>query len=208
MRPPPPRMRDRWAGRPELPAGTAAVYWHVLLGGDPAVRAAAADVRHALRDVDGLHPVPPAWLHLTMFLAAVTDDVDDAHLAGAVADVADALHGLPPVEVSLGRVRYLPEAVTLAVEPVPVLRDLRMRVRAAGECAFPDLRVPPSERWYPHVTVAYSTADRPTAPLLDALGERVTTRRCTIDALSLVVQSGAERSWIWEPVGRACLTGS
>ena len=52
------------------------------------------------------------------------------------------------------------------------------------------------------MTVAYSPADQPTAPIIDRLGYRVPTRRFTIDAVSLVVQSGAERSWIWEPTAR------
>lgn len=201
-------MRDRWADRPELPAGTAAVYWHVLLGAEPAVQAAAADVRHALRDVDGLHLTPPEWLHMTLFLVAVTDAVDRGQLADATADVADALRGLAPVEVSVGRVRYLPEAITLTVEPASGLRELRERVRTAGARAFPGVRVSPGERWHPHVTVAYSTADQPTAPIVASLGDGVPQRRFTIDSVSLVVQSGPERSWIWEPAGRARLRGS
>jgi 2'-5' RNA ligase len=205
VRPPPTRMRDRWADRPELPAGTTAVYWHVLLGADPAVQAAAADVRRALRDVAGMHLTPPEWLHLTVLLLGITDDLGSTPLAEVTADVADALRGLPPIEASVGRVRYLPEAIVLAVEPVPGLRAVHERVRTAGARAFPGLPATSTEKWNPHVTVAYSTADQPTAPIIDRLGDRVPTRRFTVDAVSLVVQSGAERSWIWEPVGRVLL---
>jgi 2'-5' RNA ligase len=205
VRPPPTRMRDRWAGRPELPAGTAAVYWHVLLGDDPAVRAAAADVHHAVHDVAVLHRTPPEWLHMTLFLADVTDGVDHARLAEATSDVADGLRGLPPVEASVGRVRCIPEAIMLVVEPVSPLRELRERVRTSSGRAFPGLRVPPTGTWIPHVTVAYSTADQPTAPIIDRLGDRAPTRRFTIDSVSLVVQSGPERSWIWEPAARVRL---
>lgn len=205
MRPPPTRLRDRWADRPELPAGTTAVYWHVLVGADPAVQAAAADVRHALRDVDGLHLTPPDWLHVTVLLLGTTDDIGGAPLADAVADVADALRGLPPIEASVGRVRYHPEAVMLTVDPVPALREFRERVRTSSERAFPGMHVPATATWTPHVTVAYSTADQPTAPIVDRLGDHVPTRRFTIDTVSLVVQSGPERSWIWETAGRVRL---
>lgn len=191
------QMRDRWANRPEPAAGTGSVYWHVLLGGDSAVQAAAEDVRHAVRGFPGLHLTPPEWLHMTLFAAGSTDDIEIERLADVAKDVQGALHKFPPFEVSIGRVLYHPEAIMLAVEPKPPLRELRERVRAATATAVVGLRVGPSEKWIPHVTVAYSTAGQPARPIIDGLGANVSNRRFTVGALSLVVQWGPERSWDW-----------
>ncbi len=205
MRAVPARMRDRWAHRSELPAGLTAVYWHVLVGTAPAVRAAAADVRHAVSDIDAFHLTPPEWLHMTLFLAGITDTVGAEQLTAALTAATDALRGHPPIAASVAGVRYHPEAITLALEPVPVLRELREQLRTCTTGTFPGEDAPPSDRWVPHVTVAYSTADQPTAPLLDRLGHQVPPRRFTIDTVSLVAQSGPERSWIWRTVGRVRL---
>lgn len=205
MSPLPVQMRDRWANRAEPAAGQGSVYWHVLVGVHPEARAAAADVRSALSDFPGLHLTPPEWLHMTLFAAGSTADIDDEHLADAAASVKEALRGYSPLDVSVGRVLYHPEAIMLAVEPVQPLRDLHERVRIASTSAFPDLDVSPSENWIPHVTVAYSTAGQPAAPIIDGLGASVVARRFTINALSLVVQWGPEQFWDWETTARVLL---
>lgn len=205
MSPLPARMRDRWANRAEPAAGTGSVYWHVLLGAEPAAQAAAADVRHALRDFQGLHLTPPEWLHMTLFAAGTTEDIDGERLAAATANVQEALRGFPPVEVSVGHVLYHPEAIMLAVAPAPPLRELREQVRIASASAFHSLQASPSDDWIPHLTIAYSTAGQPAAPIIDGVGTGVPDRRFTIDTMSLVVQWGPERSWDWRTAGHVQL---
>lgn len=192
------QMRDRWANRPEPAAGTGSVYWHVLLGGDSAVQAAAEDVRDAVRGFPGLHLTPPEWLHMTLFPVGSTNDIGIERLANVAMEVQDALGGFQPVEASVGRVLYHPEAIMLAVEPKPRLCELRERARTATAAALPALRLEPSEYWIPHVTVAYSTTGQPAGPIIDGLGTSVSDRLFTIAALSLVVQWGPERSWDWK----------
>jgi 2'-5' RNA ligase len=63
--------------------------------------------------------------------------------------------------------------------------------------------------WTPHVTLAYSSAVQPAAPIIDALGRELPPCEVTIRTVDLVVQEGAERLWNWRsiaavPVGTEC----
>jgi hypothetical protein len=53
----------------------------------------------------------------------------------------------------------------------------------------------------PHVTICYSTASQPAAPIIDALGLELPSRQIQISELSLVVQHGPERDWNWTTIG-------
>jgi hypothetical protein len=57
MSPPPAQFTSRWDNRSRL-SYDAAVCWHVLLGGDAAVQAAAATARQRLARFTGLHMTP------------------------------------------------------------------------------------------------------------------------------------------------------
>jgi hypothetical protein len=57
-----------------------------------------------------------------------------------------------------------------------------------------------SERWVPHITVCYSTAHPPAAPLIGALGESLPRRQVQISAFSLMIRHGPERRWDWSTI--------
>ena len=69
-------------------------------------------------------------------------------------------------------VYYHPEAAALVAELVPGLR---------GERVLSGQDVPPSNRWHPQVTVAFSSPDQSTALLVDRLGDHLRSRPFTID---------------------------
>jgi len=56
------------------------------------------------------------------------------------------------------------------------------------------------ERWIPHITVCYSTAHQPAAPLIAALGESLPRCDIQISAFSLMIQRGPERHWDWSTI--------
>ncbi|HUA27724.1 MAG TPA: TauD/TfdA family dioxygenase, partial [Streptosporangiaceae bacterium] len=51
-----------------------------------------------------------------------------------------------------------------------------------------------------HITVCYSTARQPAAPLIAALGENLPRCEVHVSALSLIIQRGPERLWDWTTV--------
>ena len=66
---PAPRPVHQPLGDRSRPSYDDAVCWHLLLGGDAGVRAAAADARQRLARFTGLHMTPPQWLHVTVLRA-------------------------------------------------------------------------------------------------------------------------------------------
>ena len=71
----PDETRDRWGSRAEPGSGKGAVYWHILFGDDPAVRATAREAQARLASFRDLHMTPGEWLHATALVAGTTDDI-------------------------------------------------------------------------------------------------------------------------------------
>jgi 2'-5' RNA ligase len=61
-----------------------------------------------------------------------------------------------------------------------------------------------SEPWTPHITLAYSNAAGPAAPVIRALGRELPRRQVAISSLSLVSQT-PEQMWTWSPLTTASL---
>jgi 2'-5' RNA ligase len=59
--------------------------------------------------------------------------------------------------------------------------------------------------WVPHMTLCYSTASQPADPIIASLGRELPNVDVLVDAVTLVNQRGAERSWDWNRVGVARL---
>ncbi len=111
---------------------------------------------------------------------------------------ASLLADVPPVTVTLGRVLYHPEAIMLGVTPAETLQPIHDAAVQATQQATgtPDTGTDPPS-WIPHITICYSTADRPAQPLIDALGLQLPSCDIQVSALSLVIQHGPERTWDW-----------
>jgi hypothetical protein len=101
---------------------------------------------------------------------------------------------IAPIQVSLGRVGYATEAIVLPAEPLdawrPVLDAVREATRAAGCKGHTD-----TSPWLPHISIAYSNASIPAAPIIAALGRWLPRIDITIRSISLVAQTQVARSW-------------
>jgi hypothetical protein len=64
-----------------------------------------------------------------------------------------------------------------------------------------------TDPWLPHISVAYSHATGPAAPVIAALGPWLPRTEITIRSVSLVAQTQVRRSWQWRPVAEVHLTG-
>jgi 2'-5' RNA ligase len=208
MSPLPARFTARWKAASSRQPYDDAVCWHLLLGGDPGVRATAAEARRRLGRFSGLHWTPPEWLHVTVLRAGTAGQVTAAELEKMIAAAQDALAGVPPVTVKLERLLYHPEAIALGVQPGPALHPVLAAAGDATRGVLGESAADNGDAWAPHLTLCYSTADQPAAPLIASLGKALPAREVTIGELSLVVQHGPERSWDWRVAGTARLHGA
>jgi 2'-5' RNA ligase len=198
-------MADRWRGRPTLAPGQGQLYWHVLLGDHPQVRALASEAHRRLADLPGLDLTPHRWLHLTTFMVGLSDEITAMQRDAMVTEAGRRLAGVQPVTVSLARVLYHPEAIALAVRPADVLTPLLEAVQAATRDATRRDGSLADQPWTPHVTVAYSSAVQPAAPIIAALGRELPPCEVTIRSISLVNQDGPEYLWNWHPIAEVHL---
>lgn len=122
------------------------------------------------------------------------------------ANAQDRLASVPPVPVTIRRIGYHPEAVTLLVEPAealhPVLDAVRDATESAGWQGHADI-----DPWIPHVSVAYSHATGPAAPVIEVMGRSLPETHVTIKSISLVSQTQVGRSWQWQPVAEVYVGG-
>lgn len=206
MNPLPTQMADHWWQRPGRLPGRPLYHWHMLFHDQPEVRRLAAAAQHKLAGLPGLEPVPEQWLHLTTYIVGFADEVPQASLEVMTAAARQTLAGVAPIPVTLGRIVYHPEAVVLAVKPLGALRPVLDAVVAATHAAGCDGHTD-TDPWLPHISVAYSHATGPAAPVIAALGRWLPRTEITIRSVSLVAQTQVGRSWQWRPVAEVHLAG-
>jgi 2'-5' RNA ligase len=203
----PVRFTDRWGNLSRLSYDDA-VCWHVLLGGDPAAQAAAATARQRLARFTGLHMTPAEWLHVTILRAGTASTVTRDDMSRMIATAQDALAQTGPVTVTLERVFYHPEAIVLGVSPGSALAPVFEAARTATrEVLGADAGDADGNEFMPHMTLAYSAAEQPAAPVIAKLGKTLAPCRVTIREVSLVVQDGPEDQWNWRVAGSVRLLG-
>ncbi|GAA5168085.1 hypothetical protein GCM10023321_61680 [Pseudonocardia eucalypti] len=206
MSPLPSHMRDRWLNRTEPGARAGTIYWHVLMRTYPGAQKAALNAQRILSGFPGFHMTPHEWLHMTTLTVGSTEEVSRQQMIQMLEGAQQILSHVEPIPVKLGKILYHPEAVMLAVHPAGALKPIlnaaqKVTLTVTGRPGLID----GSHEWTPHMTVSYSTASQSADPIIAALGKTVGEYHVVVDALTLVVQWGAERLWDWEPVGTATL---
>jgi 2'-5' RNA ligase len=209
MSPLPVQFTDRWGSQRTAPSYADSLCWHILLGDSPGARAAAREAQRRLARFGGFQLTPQRWLHMSVMLAGTADKITPAQRARMPAAAGKTLAGTPPVTVTLERVFYSPEGIALGVTPAgalaPLLDAARTATMEATSQAGSSGRS--GSGWTPHVTIGYSTGEQQAAPVIAALGKRLTPREVTVRRLSLVVQNGPEDLWDWHVEGFAELSG-
>ncbi len=196
------RLGDHTTWRLDWTSCRPLVWWYLTFDHLPLV------AEHALRaaaPLDGLPHVdvpPPEWLHLTMCEVGFRGEVDDRRLEACAAAVRDALADTPPLELRLGPVNSLHDAVVLEARPLDRLRDVRATVRGAmAESGIDPVQRDETQFW-PHVTIGYLNAAADHQALMDAVGTpaqevATSTVPVTADRLELVEVTRADRHYRW-----------
>jgi 2'-5' RNA ligase len=194
----PTQMIDRWEHRADPAPGQDTVYWHVLMRDQPEVVALAHQAQQRLAAFPGLHMTPLEWLHMTTMVVGPAERFAPTQLDLMAKTAAELLADVLPITVTLGRVLYHPEAIMLGVSSASALEPIRNAAATATNTAASDRRAENDvANWTPHVTICYSISHQPAAPLIAALGENLPGCEVQVNALSLVIQRGPERSWDW-----------
>ena len=203
MSPLPELLTGRWDNPARLSYDNA-VCWHILLGSDAAVQAAAATARKRLAAVRDLHMTPPEWLHMTVLRVGTTDQVMQDDMSLMLASAQACLARAEPVTVTLQRVFYHPEAIALIASPGSALAPFLEAARAATrEVLGTDPDRGEQDAWTPHLTLCYSAVEQLAAPVIAKLGQALPPCDVTIREMSLGVQDGAEGLWKWKVAGSA-----
>jgi 2'-5' RNA ligase len=200
----PTEMIDRWEHRADQAPGEGLVYWHMLLGSHPEVVELARTAQDRLSAFSGLHHTPLNWLHMTALIAGPAEEITEPQISQMAEAATRLLASTPPIRVTFSKVLYHPEAIMIAATPPEALAPIAEAAKTATQEVTstpgrPGNKLP----WTPHITIAYSTARRPAAPIIQALGRELPEVSVEIPAISLVVQQGPERSWDWRRVATA-----
>jgi 2'-5' RNA ligase len=196
--PMPDRMSDHWWWRPGVRPGRRLLVWHILPV-QPEVSDLVRQCQDKLAGLDGLDLVPADWLHMTTQIIGFDDEISAAETEAMVAGVIERFRRLPPVEAELGRLWLHSEAVMLGIRPPRALDQVRAAIREATLAAVRAHQLDDEPEWTPHVTVAYSNADHPSRPVIDALALRPEPVRLQVAQVYLVAQERAGHLYHWRP---------
>ncbi len=202
------RMRDHWWWRPGWRAGRRFYTWHITFGDDTDLHELVKKYQAAL-DMSGVDLIPSEWLHLTMQGVGFTDEVDETDVKQIVQAARQRCADLAPFEVTFERPLVEPEAIMFRVTPAEPVRRLRAAIREAIADVWGADNVPEAEGFAPHVSLAYSNADGPAQPFIDALGGvRAEPVTVTVRAAQLIVLNRDERMYRWTTYATVPLGGN
>jgi hypothetical protein len=200
----PAQMTSHWWQRPGRRPGREQYHWHMLFHDQPAERELVAAAQARIVGLTGLDLIQAPWLHMTTYVVGFADEVADSAVEEMTDEARRRLSAISPIRVALGRVGYAAEAIVLTAEPfdalTPVLDAVREASRAAGCEGHAD-----TDPWLPDISIAYSSAAIPTAPIIAALGRWLPRTEITIRSVSLVAQTQVGRPWQWRPVAEVFL---
>lgn len=207
MSPLPESMSDHWWWRPGVRPGRRLLVWHILVDGQAEVHDLVRRCQDKLTGVDGLDVIPLEWLHLTTQIVGFDDEITDAEVKAMTTGVTERLAGLAPIAVELGKVWLHSEAVMLGIRPPRGLDPVRVAVRESVAAAVRAHQLGDEPDWTPHISVAYSNADRPAAPVIKALESRPGPRPLHVRQVHLVAQERVGHLYRWERRAVAGLDG-
>ncbi|MEU9167716.1 2'-5' RNA ligase family protein [Streptomyces sp. NPDC048420] len=191
-------MRNHWWWRPGWRRGRRFYTWHLTFEGQDDVHRLAEAYRDRLQPLGpALTLIPDRWLHCTMQGIGFVGEVAETDVRNIAAAARERFAALPALDVQIGPAIVDPEAVLMPVQPSGPLRDLRDGVRAAIGEVLPT--VPESaEGYFPHVSVAYSAQDGPSAPVVRAvegLEAQPATARVTSVQLIVIHRDNLMYEW-------------
>ncbi|MFE3770815.1 2'-5' RNA ligase family protein [Streptomyces sp. NPDC059122] len=201
------RMADHWWWRPGWGPGARFLTFHFTFQRSGRLHRLAADYRRALADVEGLDLVPDESLHLTTQGLDFVDRVPKDDLSAILAAARQRLASVPAFDLVVERPEITPEAIRWEASPSGPPAAVRTALRAAIGTSW-DTVPEPADGFRPHITIAYSNADGPAAPVRAALDTvKAAPATVRVDQVELIVLHRDRKMYEWEahtrlPLGR------
>lgn len=205
-----PTLKNHWWWRPGWAVGRRYYAWHLTFAGAEPVLGLASRVQSRLAGLDGVEPVPPRWLHLTMQGVGFTSEVSAGDVAAITAAATARLCALAPFDLTFGPVRAGSEGTWLEVTPAAPVAAVRDAIRAGIADVLAEVPGSAAGFW-PHVSVAYHCSDEaPAAPLHDRVEALRGIEPVTIPVRSaqLIEMHRDERMYVWEVVADLPFAGA
>jgi 2'-5' RNA ligase len=144
----------------------------LTLHDQPQLRGLVGTYQQAIENLPGLDLIPPPWLHITMQGIGFTDEISPTELDDLAEALAGELSGIDPPRVSFRYLTVVPEAVYLKAHPADGLYPQRAAMHRAVATVLGPGRtetMPGGERFNPHVSIAYVSADGEVQPIAQTL---------------------------------------
>lgn len=202
-----PSTEDHWWWRPGWSKGRRFLTWHLTFDHAPEVHRLAESYRQRLADLPGLDLVPDRWLHLTMQGLGFGDEVNRDEVDAIIGVARARLALVPAFDVTIDRPAFTPEAIRWEAAPAAPVEAVRDAIRESIGSVWP--RVPEQRAGFgPHISIAYSSAALPAAPVLAALAaEPSAPATARIVSAELIILGRDNRMYEWETVESVPLLG-
>ncbi|MGK5522276.1 2'-5' RNA ligase family protein [Micromonospora sp. URMC 107] len=201
-------VRDHWWWRPGWRVGRRFYAFHVTFENQPELYRLVDSYRSALAAAPTATLIPDQWLHLTMQGIGFTDETSDATLAAIIEEAGKQLAQLPAVAVEFGEIVVADEAIVMPALPAEPVQRLRAATRTAIGHVVGEDQVPEDpNRYRPHVSVAYLTADGPAEPYVRAV-QSIAPQPVpvTIRHVDLIEMHRDQRMYVWQRVAQLKLS--
>lgn len=197
-------MQDHWWWRPGWREGRSFYAIHFTFEEQPELHRLAQAHRAALADLPTVTLVPDRWLHMTMQGLGFTDEIPTATVSAVVAEAHRTLADISAPEVTFHDVVVADEAIALPAEPADPVRAVLTATREAiGAILGQDSVSEDPQRYRPHVSVAYISADGPALPYIHATATvQANAVRLRLRHVDLIELNRDHRMYEWNTITR------
>jgi hypothetical protein len=170
--------------------------WHFTFDDQPDLHDLVRRYQARMAHFPGLDPIPVRWLHLTTQGLGFTDEVSEEVVSAVVEGVRTRLADIAPIRLHVGPAVVDPEVVRLRVAPADALTPVRSAIREAITTVTGSVDEP--EGWNPHISVAYSNAEGPMAPITTVLADELPPVQVTVSDVQLILLGRDEHCYTWD----------
>ncbi|MGH3977914.1 MAG: 2'-5' RNA ligase family protein [Pseudonocardiaceae bacterium] len=204
------QLNDHWQ-RPGWAEGRRSYHWLLTFAHYSGLQALAAQCQEPFRDLAQFDLVPLEMLHLTIGRLAFTDELSAANLPAAVAAPRQRCRDIPPFRLRIGWLAGSTGAIrftALPMEPIVEVRDIVL-AQAAHAHVHKNAYACSADRFWPHVSIAYSNTAQPAEPIaamIDGL-RALPPAEVLISRLALVELRREGRAYRWDELEQVGIGG-